>query len=56
MQTDHTASGVDLFSLGVMRVSGAPGTFTLLRIGTVDVATGIVSASGSFEGHINLNH
>ena len=40
---------------GTGRFVAATGTFTIRRIGTVDVAAGTASESGSIEGQINMN-
>jgi hypothetical protein len=40
---------------GTGRFAKATGTFTLIRTGTVDMATGTGVESGSLEGQINLN-
>src|SRR5262249_51001777 len=40
---------------GTGRFAAATGTFTIIRTGTIDVATGTSTGSGSFEGQISLN-
>jgi hypothetical protein len=39
---------------GTGRFTGASGTFTMMRIDTIDLATGKATGTGSFEGRINL--
>lgn len=40
---------------GTGRFAGATGTFTMVRFDTIDFATGQATATGTFEGEINLN-
>jgi hypothetical protein len=40
---------------GTGRFAAATGTFTIIRTGTIDFATGTATGSGSFEGQISLN-
>jgi hypothetical protein len=40
---------------GTGRFAGATGTFTMVRFDTIDFATGQATATGTFEGQINLN-
>jgi hypothetical protein len=40
---------------GTGRFAGATGTFTMVRFGTIDFATGKATGTGTFEGQINLN-
>jgi hypothetical protein len=41
---------------GTGRFASATGTFTVERTATIDFAAGTSTATGSFDGHINLNH
>ena len=41
---------------GTGRFARASGTFTIIRTGVVDIATGTGTESGSFEGQISLNN
>jgi hypothetical protein len=40
---------------GTGRFANATGTFTLRLVSTIDFASVTASATGSFEGHVNLN-
>ena len=40
---------------GTGRFTGATGTFTMVSFHTIDFATGTGTATGTFEGQINLN-
>jgi hypothetical protein len=40
---------------GTGRFANATGTFTLRLVSTIDFASATASATGSFEGHVNLN-
>ena len=40
---------------GTGRLAGATGTFTMVTVDTIDLATGKATGYGSFEGRINLN-
>jgi hypothetical protein len=40
---------------GTGRFAGAGGSFTMVRVDTIDVATGAASGTGSLDGHLNLN-
>ena len=40
---------------GTGRFAGATGTFTMVTVDTIDLATGKATGYGSFEGRINLN-
>ena len=40
---------------GTGRFAGATGTFTMVRVDTIDFATGKATGTGTFEGQINLN-
>jgi hypothetical protein len=40
---------------GTGRFAAATGTFTIRFVSTIDFASATASATGSFEGHINLN-
>ena len=55
-QTDvGTVTLVATITGGTGRFAAATGTFTIVRTGIVDFATGTGTESGSFEGQINLN-
>ena len=41
---------------GTGRFASATGTFTVERTATIDFAAGTSTATGSFDGHINLNN
>ncbi len=41
---------------GTGRFAGASGTFTVRFVQLIDFANATATLSGSFEGHINLNH
>ena len=40
---------------GTGRFAGATGTFTMVRLDTIDFATGKATGTGTFEGQISLN-
>ena len=40
---------------GTGRFAGATGTFTMVTVDTIDLATGRATGDGTFEGHISLN-
>ena len=40
---------------GTGRFTGATGTFTMVRVDTIDLGTGMATGTGTFDGHINLN-
>jgi hypothetical protein len=40
---------------GTGQFAGATGTFTMISVHTIDFATGTATATGTFEGQINLN-
>ena len=40
---------------GTGRFAGATGTFTMVTVDTIDLATGKATGTGTFEGQINLN-
>jgi hypothetical protein len=55
-QTDvSTVTLVATITGGTGRFARASGTFTIIRTGIVDFATGTGTESGSFEGQISLN-
>ena len=55
-QTDvSTVTLVATITGGTGRFARASGTFTIIRTGVVDFATGTGTESGSFEGQISLN-
>jgi hypothetical protein len=50
-----TRNEIATIESGTGRFAGATGTFTMVTVDTIDLATGKATGYGSFEGRINLN-